>query len=163
MKNGLALVLFLVGAVGGYFLGASDHRHDEEPHDAHMEEKGHVTHELRDVEGDAPEIDLTISGDAKSGFDAQITVSNFVFAPGNANGDDVSGQGHAHIYVNGEKKNRVYGEWYHIGKLPVGSNEIEIRLSSNDHHELAVEGEVIKKNTVIVVREDELEDEDHAH
>ena len=163
MKNGLAIAALLIGALGGYFVGASDHSHDEETHGAHMEESGHMTHELRDVEGEVPEIDLTILGDANNGFDAQVIVSNFVFAPQNVNGEDVAGEGHAHIYINGEKKSRVYGEWYNIGKLPVGSHEVEIRLSSNDHHELALEGEVIKKNTVIVVREDELAGGEHMH
>ena len=37
-----------------------------------------------------------------------------MFAPENVNQADVDGQGHAHIYVDGEKVSRVYGERFHL-------------------------------------------------
>ena len=160
MNKGIAVLMLLIGLSFGYLLGNSG---KDTAHEASLE--SHVSHEIRNVEENVPEIDLEIHGDNFNGYDAKIGFTNFKLAPEKVNGEYVEGEGHAHIYVDGIKLNRVYGEWYHLGKFGVGSHEVEVRLSSNDHFELAVNDEPILKNTVIVVRENDLiaEEDDHPH
>lgn len=111
------------------------------------------THDTRDLAGEnnIPSVALVMHEDLKSGWNAQIVLTDFVFAPERASTEHVEGEGHAHIYVDGVKLNRVYGEWYYLGDLPPGEHEVMVQLSSNDHKELVVEGMPIAATTTIVV------------
>jgi hypothetical protein len=86
----------------------------------------------------APTLDFVIVEDEVGGWNLQIQTTNFRFAPENVNGANRDGEGHAHIYVNGEKIARVYGPWFHIGSLPEERNEVAVTLNANDHSGLAV-------------------------
>ena len=68
------------------------------------------------------------------------------------------GEGHAHIYVNGEKINRIYGNWYHIQELPKGQNMVTVKLSTNDHGEIVFDGESISDTEVVNVEQIKLFD-----
>lgn len=61
------------------------------------------------------------------------------------------GEGHAHLYVDGQKIARLYGKWYHIEELSPGQHEITVTLNANDHREYAVNGENISTSTIVVV------------
>ena len=86
----------------------------------------------------APSLAVEITADSLGGWNVHIRTSNFRFAPQNVNGPHKDGEGHAHIYVNGEKIARVYGPWFHIGALPRGMNAVTVTLNANDHRALAV-------------------------
>ena len=47
--------------------------------------------------------DLEVEPDGKAGFNVRIVPTNFTWAPENVNGDDVAGEGHAHLYLDGEQ------------------------------------------------------------
>ena len=69
----------------------------------------------------------------------------------------MEGEGHAHLYLDGQKIARVYGEWYHLPKLE-GDHELRVTLNTNDHQDYAVKGEVVgatKKIGVSVGRRSE--------
>ena len=154
-------VLLIVGVGVGYMLpgdvaslngGANVVSHDEETH---------THHDIVNIEGNAPTVDLVVHKDPKSGWNAQIVTTNFAFAPENASGEHVDGEGHAHIYVDGVKINRVYGEWYHLGELEEGDREVQVRLSTNDHRELAVRDEVVADTELVsVMTHEEMKDEE---
>ncbi|MEM9954555.1 MAG: c-type cytochrome [Chloroflexota bacterium] len=111
------------------------HNHDEALHaDAH----NHDTPVDVDTWEAVPTVNLTVTEDASSGYNVRIDVENFTFAPQNASGEHIDGEGHAHLYVNGEKIARVYGGWYHIASLPVGTNTITVTLNSNTHAPLYI-------------------------
>ncbi|MEC8244889.1 MAG: hypothetical protein VX047_00480, partial [Pseudomonadota bacterium] len=59
--------------------------------------------------------------------------------------------GHAHVYVNGMKLGRVYGDWYHIGSLPLGRNEVSVSLYANDHSGLSAGGSKITSTRTVIV------------
>ena len=83
-----------------------------------------------------PTVTLTVLKDPMSGWNAKVVVEHFRFAPENASQDHVAGEGHGHLYVDGVKINRLYGDWYHLGKLSAGSHTVMVSLSSNDHRDL---------------------------
>lgn len=150
----VAVLALVVGFLGGMLVGnekigdAMDRDTEPEVH-AHS----HGTYEIPEGEP-VPTVDLVVHEDPKGGYNAQILVTNFRFAPENVSTAHVSGEGHAHIYVDGVKINRVYGQWYHLGKLEEGTHEILVNLSGNDHSELLSDGEHIEDAETIVVGAD---------
>lgn len=63
---------------------------------------------------DAPRVAIRLHKDPMSGWNLQVLPQNFRFAPQNASAENVPGEGHAHVYVNGEKLARLYAEWVHL-------------------------------------------------
>ena len=61
------------------------------------------------------------------------------------------GEGHAHVYVDGEKAARIYGPWFHLGALPPGEVTLGVTLNANDHSLLAVSGRPLKAEKTITV------------
>ena len=60
--------------------------------------------------------------DGTSAVNLKITTAEFTFAPESVNGPHVDGEGHAHVYVDGVKINRIYGPYYHlVGLSPRGT------------------------------------------
>jgi hypothetical protein len=91
----------------------------------------------------APEVQLHAIKDEHGGWNLHLMTKNFIFAPQNAGKEDVMGEGHAHLYVNGKKVARVYGNWIHIN-LEEGVNKVKASLNSNLHKDYAVNGKIIE-------------------
>lgn len=100
-----------------------------------------------------PTLAITADADAVSGVNVQLETTEFTFAPEHASEESVEGEGHAHIYVDGEKLNRVYGDWYHLAGLEPGEHEIRVELSANDHSTLELDGEAIDDTVTVTVPE----------
>lgn len=100
-----------------------------------------------------PSVQLIAHPDAKSGWNLELQLKNFEFAPADVNESSSQNEGHAHLYVNGKKVTRLYGNWYYLEDLEPGDNEIRVTLNTNLHHDLAVDGEVISASTTISVTE----------
>ena len=49
------------------------------------------------------------------------------------------------------KLGRVYGDWYHIGSLPLGRNEVAVSLYANDHSGLSAGGDKITSTLTVIV------------
>ncbi len=144
-------------------LSANDHRpyaHNGEPlyamttfsvpdhtHDAHSHD------EPSEVEfaGPAPTLSVEVVPDPKSGHNAFIEVDGIVLSGEHASQDPVDGEGHLHIYVNGQKLGRLYGGATHIGALPEGDVEITVAAYSNDHRPYVVDGQPVEAQTTITV------------
>jgi len=91
--------------------------------------------------------------DPKDGVNVHIMPSGFEFTPENANGDNIDGEGHAHIWVNGEKLGRVYTEWFHLVGLEPGEHEIVVTLNANDHSDYLIDGDAISGSAMVTVAE----------
>lgn len=140
---------FLVAASNGVTLDGHDHATEQVPQDAAHDHAQHDHSAMQDVTGTAPTLNVTIVPDPAAGWNMHLEVGNFTFAPDHAGQSAVDGEGHAHLYVNGTKIARVYGDWYHIGTLPTGTANIEVGLYSNDHKALSTNGEPINQTVVI--------------
>ncbi|MEL7099115.1 MAG: hypothetical protein AAGM84_09835 [Pseudomonadota bacterium] len=88
----------------------------------------------------APAVTLTAMRDPLEGWNLKLETQNFTFTPETAGQDHVAGTGHAHLYVNGVKRARLYGPYAHIPDLPPGTYEISVSLSGNDHAYYVVGG-----------------------
>ncbi|MGK7877521.1 MAG: hypothetical protein AB4426_30735 [Xenococcaceae cyanobacterium] len=103
-------------------------------------------------EGDpVPTVDLIVHEDAVKGWNLEVQVSNFRFAPENVNKESNHSEGHAHLYINGKKITRLYGNWYYISKLEPGRNEIKVNLNANGHEALMYNGQMIEDTEIIQI------------
>ena len=96
-----------------------------------------------------PAVDIEVTEDPKAGWNLRTQTTNFVFAPGSASTENVWGEGHAHIHIDGVKVGRLYTEWYHIGGLEKGEHTVRVTLNTNDHMDMAVDGVMVEDTATI--------------
>lgn len=135
---------FAYAAANGITLDGHDHA-DPAHHDAHADEAdapdAHHDHGamLSMPQGpDAPTLMVQIQPDPLAGWNLHIMTTHFIFSPERASRDHVPGEGHAHVYINGEKLGRYYSPWVHLDNLPKGAVEVKVTLNANDHRGLSV-------------------------
>jgi hypothetical protein len=123
------------------------HSHDaagKPEHMVGMDGQGH--------DGSGMTVDVRAEPDAKAGVNLQVTTTGFTWAPRHASGRPVDGEGHAHVYVDGEKVGRMYGEWLHL-PLDPGRHKIEVSLNGNDHSDYLVDGAPVRARTAVMVKD----------
>jgi hypothetical protein len=98
-----------------------------------------------------PTIDLVVHQDTIKGWNLEVELNNFIFTPEMVNQENELNKGHAHLYINGEKVTRLYGNWYYLKELPVGKNEIRVIINTNQHEELIYQDNVIQDIEIIEV------------
>ena len=98
-----------------------------------------------------PSVNLVVHKDPLRGYNIEVQVSNFKFAPAQVNSAAKTGEGHGHLYINGEKITRLYGSWYYLESLKPGKNEITVSLNSNNHATLAHGGKIIQDTEIVEV------------
>jgi len=143
---------FVIAASSGSTFESHDHT-DPAQHGGNMEMAAHDHSAATNLpaDSDAPSVAIQMIKDPMAGWNLRVTPQNFRFAPENASTADVPGEGHAHVYINGEKLGRVYGPWLHIASLPKGEVTVEVTLNSNDHRPLSVNGTAISASTTLTV------------
>ena len=150
----IGVVLLAVGFFGGY-LASGNSLSDDHAAIEHSESDEHAMSHETIVEvpagTSAPTVGLEVTQDPSGSWNARITTNNFRFAPEHVSLENVMGEGHAHIYVDGVKVNRVYGNWYHLGALSEGEHEVSVSLNANDHSSYAVDGEKITDVVTVTV------------
>ncbi|MDE0523245.1 MAG: hypothetical protein OXH79_14935 [Boseongicola sp.] len=111
---------------------------------------GHDHHEMLDLAGsNAPTLDIQVKKDPDEGWNLHVMTTRFTFSPANAGRAHVSGEGHAHVHVNGRKIARLYGPWMHIDTLPEGEVEILVTLNANDHRLLSASGVPVEARVLL--------------
>ena len=114
----------------------------------------HHSHAMLEVSADvpAPEIEVEVIKDKMDGYNIHIKTKNYKFSPEGVNEAVVQNEGHAHIFVNGKKVSRLYGDWYHLSgdNLREGENMIEVTLNANNHSEWTKNGEHISAMAKVV-------------
>ncbi|MEQ6203068.1 hypothetical protein ABMC88_08415 [Sulfitobacter sp. HNIBRBA2951] len=160
------LMLFVIGltfgAAGGFVVAAANgitfdgHDHSDPAH--HMgEDHGGLDHAMMhntpfEVDAaTAPTLDVAVTADPMAGYNLHVMTDGFTFSPTNASLGHVAGEGHAHVYINGEKLGRLYGAWMHLDALPKGEVEITVTLNTNDHRPLSAGGTPIAATTTVIV------------
>ena len=108
-----------------------------------------------------PTIEIDIAEDPLEGWNLRIHTTNFRIVPENVSTTHVDGEGHMHLYIDGVKTSRIYGEWHHIGVLEPGEHDVRVELSSNNHSTLALAGDPVDATTTIVASEAGEHEGDH--
>tara|TARA_R110002094_G_scaffold16487_5_gene28026 strand:- start:1223 stop:1726 length:504 start_codon:yes stop_codon:yes gene_type:complete len=147
---------FAIAAGNGVSFDSHDHA-DPAQHDSSVMGQGAMDHTaMHDDQIDlsalsAPQVSIKVMPDPMTGYNVHVMTKNFVFAPEQASLANVTGTGHAHLYINGKKHSRLYGPWVHIDGLPKGNAEVKVALNTNDHRPLAVDGVPIAASATITV------------
>ena len=102
-----------------------------------------------------PSVSVRILEDPSGGWLLHSVPTNFRLAPENVSTEHVDGEGHMHLYVDGVKITRLYGEWHQLPPLAAGVHEIRVELSSNDHSAMAINGTIVDDTVTLEVSEDE--------
>ena len=79
------------------------------------------------------DVKIYVSKDEMSGVNIKLETTNFTFAPENVNKENVDGEGHAHLYIDGVKWGRLYGNYVHVGNITEGKHEFKVTLNANNH------------------------------
>jgi len=120
--------------------------------DAH-ESVGHAHQAVEVPPGKpVPTVNLVVRPDRMKGWNLEVKVTNFTFAPERVNTKSTSvNEGHAHLYIDGKKISRLYGTWYHLETLPAGTHKVTVSLNTNDHGQLLYQGKPIQATAIIQV------------
>lgn len=94
---------------------------------------------------------LAVTKDAKMGYNLRVVTRDFTWAPQNASSKHKMGEGHAHLYIDGKKITRLYGEWYYLGTLAAGRHNVRVTLNGNDHSDYVHGAKVVQSNATVVV------------
>lgn len=98
-----------------------------------------------------PSVNLVVHPDAIRGWNLELKLTNFKFAPERVNQKSIATEGHAHLYVNGKKVARLYGNWFHLATLEPGRNTIKVTLNTNTHEDLIHDGQPIQASAIVEV------------
>ncbi|NIZ14751.1 hypothetical protein [Phaeobacter sp. HF9A] len=144
---------FLVAAGNGITLDGHDHGDHGHGQASPAETMAHEHSATVDIAaGDsAPSLEIALTPDPMAGWNLHVMPQNFRFAPEHASSKDIAGEGHAHVYVNGTKIGRLYGNWMHIGALPDGEVEVKVSLNSNSHNGITVAGQPVEASVTVTV------------
>ena len=113
------------------------------------------------IESEVPvSLKVGVVAEDEGGVNLYLLTSDWTWSPENVNNSHVPGEGHAHIYVDGEKMGRVYGSYHYLSGLEPGERHIRVTLNSNDHSALTYEGSPVEASTMVTVPR---HDHDHTH
>jgi hypothetical protein len=96
-------------------------------------------------------VQIVVHPDAIKGWNLELKLTNFKFAPERINTTGSITEGHAHLSIDGQKKTRLYGPWYYLSDLQPGRHQITVTLNANGHEDLTHKGQPIQATTVIQV------------
>lgn len=95
------------------------------------------------------DLNLFTAVDADGGVMVNISAGGWRWAPERVNQANVDGEGHAHIYVDGVKINRVYGQHYYLEGLEPGKRQIRVSLNANAHEDLTYNGAPLEATAAV--------------
>lgn len=92
------------------------------------------------VGSEKPTLNLDIAVDGTTA-EVSLLTQNFEFVAdhGDMNQAPVFGQGHAHLYLNGEALDMIYQPEFILKKLPKGEHELRVELNYSNHLPYKVE------------------------
>lgn len=94
---------------------------------------------------------IAVTKDAKMGYNLRVITRGFTWAPQHASGKHIAGEGHAHLYIDGQKITRLYGEWYYLGNLAPGRHSVKVALNGNDHSDYKHGDKVVQAIATVIV------------
>lgn len=144
---------FVTAAGNGITFDGHDHgdpsHHGGAGHQAEMAGHDHSAAVHIPAGSAAPSLDIAVHKDPMAGWNLEVSTKNFRWAPQHASASDVVGEGHAHVYINGTKLARLYGNWMHIPDLPAGEVEVKVSLNANSHAMLMVAGAPVEASVMV--------------
>ena len=125
----------------------------------------HGANKIHEIQkGTAPTISLDVSKDPTGGFNVEVITTNFQWTPENASATHIEGQGHAHVYLAGQKIIRLYNNWFHLTTFQFaaisGEQLLRVELVGNDHAPITANAMQISSELLVDVPTDEIRPQD---
>ena len=92
---------------------------------------------------------IQVTKDPMKGWNLQVRTRAFRWAPQRASSMHRSGEGHAHLYIDGVKITRLYGPWFYLRDLAPGRHQIKVTLNGNDHGDYVRNGKPVASTAVV--------------
>ena len=109
----------------------------------------------------APKATLEIEKDPTGGFNVQVVTTNFIWRPEMASMKHVTGEGHAHVFLDGRKIMRIYNQWFHLNTYQfstrAGEQLLSIEFVGNDHAPYTIQGLPVGTEQIVDVPGDEIQ------
>ena len=124
------------------------------------------------VQGHAPEtreadnrmtVAIRLEPDGPDGATLFVDTDGITFAPQRVGDHHVSGEGHAHVSVNGVDYGRLYGGALQLGGLAPGENQVAVTLNTNDFSNYTWNGDKVQATATINVGESMRAGEQDGH
>ena len=141
------------GGTPGGDNGSAANAHDANGHGANGHgADGHGGGSHGPLESEVPvSVGIAATTDDAGGVNVHIATEGWRWAPENVNEAHRPGEGHAHIYVDGTKINRIYGPDYYLSGLAAGERRIRVTLNANSHQELEWDGQPLEAAAVVTI------------
>lgn len=120
-------------------------------HDMGSQEQGSMNHATTHKAPKGMSVRISVAKDPMKGYNLQVRTRAFRWAPQHASQRHRSSEGHAHLYVDGEKITRLYGAWYYLGDLKPGKRVVKVTLNGNDHGDYMKSGKPVAASTTVTV------------
>ncbi|MEK3854249.1 hypothetical protein [Cytobacillus sp. FSL H8-0458] len=153
MKKIRSLISFIIIFLSFFYFYTSQNPHNQ------TGAAGHMSYGYVEIpkENEIPAVNLTVTPDGPDTWLLKLDLHHFTFAPEKVGEKQPSyNEGHAHLYINGKKISRLYGEYYHLGNLKEGRNKITVTLNSNNHGALMAGGKPVQATKAIEVNLQEI-------
>ncbi len=148
----VADLVFVANATGRYRIAFHPASGGGHGHAGSASSHQHGSHDVLESENPIS-ISVTAEQDGAGGVNVRIDTDGWRWAPEEVNMANAPGAGHAHVYVDGVKINRVYGPYHHLTGLEPGTREIQVTLNTNSHNELTYNGQKLEASTMIAIKE----------
>jgi len=123
-----------------------EHQHSQDAGDNHPHDD--AVPYVYDNHTQLPQLRMCANPDSLSGYNVKLGVRDFSFTPDAAGQPAVAGQGHAHLYVNGNKVARLYGTDFYLADVEDG-DELRASLFTDDHRPYTHDDRPIEATFVI--------------
>lgn len=123
-------------------------------------------HQLRQVPASgAPTVRLRARPDPHGGWNLHLLTTGFQFTPQHVNQQVRPDEGHAHLYIDGEKHTRIYSPWFFLpaSAVPAGRHTLTVTLNANDHTTWAVRGHAISAKAEVAAARGSGHGRNHEH
>jgi len=131
---------------------AMDHSGHSMDHSNHNMDHGSQNENHSNADLPEPKLSLSVARKQdKSGWQIDVSTENFTFFKPEDSAPHAPGQGHAHVYLNGLKLQRLYGSSASFGNLPSGTYTLNVTLNTNMHNVYLVNGKAVSADAMITV------------
>lgn len=130
--------------------------HMDDMDDDSMEPDDHEDHEHAETEtlewdgGAVPEVSVSVTGSNDEGWTVTTSITNFTLADMSAT-EHVPGEGHAHVWLDGQVFTMISQESVVIPHLDPGVHDVMVTLSSSTHLDYVHDGMPLMARTTVEV------------
>lgn len=82
---------------------------------------------------DGTQMRLEVTSASRDGLTGRLVLNGIDLVTVNDDTAHVQGQGHAHLYLNGLKLQRLFSEEFEVGDLLPGEYSVSVTINTNDH------------------------------